>query len=523
MRPSGSRRYATPLPGADLLSPEEQCLFRRLSVFAGGCTFETAEAVGNELGAPPLDVEAGIEALVDASLLQVSEVLEESRFTMLETIREFADEQLAASGEAEQVEEAFATFFVDRAEEAEHGLQGPDQLLWLQRLEAEHDNLRSALAGLRERDDDEGAIRLAAALWRFWWLHGHVTEGRTQLEATLAIGRSSPARHALAATLDGAGLLAETQGDYAAAAMLHEEALALSQELEDTVGIARSLGNLGVIAFDRGDNERARSLLEESFALAREANDRALVATALNDLGGVAFARGDVAIAESLFQESLALRRQLGDRCEIARSLHNLGVVAQERNEFTEARRLFVESLDRYREAGDKWGTAGVLIGLGVTTLREGDALHAIPLLEESLMLFQETGDTRSAAVAHLNLAYAARDSGDLDEATTQYKEALEGSQRVGDRARITRGLAGLAGVMATQGHYEMAARLLGVAAGLSEGAAPMGSSDAVTFEADVATVRAAMSEDAFGSAWEIGRAFSIDAAVAAATSSAAS
>ena len=120
--------------------------------------------------------------------------------------------------------------------------------LWLERLEAEHDNLRSALAGLRGRGDAERAIRLAAALWRFWWLHGHVSEGRRELEATLAIGRSSSARHALAMALDGAGLLAETQGDYDAAAALHEEALALSQELEDTAGIARSLGNLGVIA-----------------------------------------------------------------------------------------------------------------------------------------------------------------------------------------------------------------------------------------------------------------------------------
>ena len=129
----------------DLLSPEEQILFRRLSVFAGGCTFEAAEAVVNATGDLSLDIVSGIEALVDASLLQVTEVRGESRFTMLETIREFAGEQLAASGEAERVEQAFAAFFIEKAEAAEHGVQGSEQLVWLDRLETEHDNLRAAI------------------------------------------------------------------------------------------------------------------------------------------------------------------------------------------------------------------------------------------------------------------------------------------------------------------------------------------------------------------------------------------
>jgi predicted ATPase/Tfp pilus assembly protein PilF len=506
----------------DLLNREEQMLFRWLGVFAGGCSFETAEAVVNSVGAPSLDVEAGIEALVDASLLQVTEVRDDSRFTMLETIQEFAGEQLAASGEAEQVGQAFAAYFVNRAEEAEHRLQGPDQLVWLEWLEAEHDNLRSALASLRERGDAERAIRLAAALWRFWWLHGHVSEGRTQLEATLTIGRSSPVRQPLAAALDGAGLLAETQGDYAAAAALHEEALVLSREFEDTAGVARSLGNLGVIALDQGDNERAISLLEESLALAREANDRTLVATALNDLGSVAFVQGDLAFAESFYQESLALRRQVGSGCEIARALNNLGAVALERNDFTRARQLFTESLDLYREAGDTWGAAGALDGLGEAIRCEGDPSRATPLLQESLALFEETGDTKNAAVAHLNLADAARASGDLDEATAHYRAALVGSQRVGDRGRIIIGLTGLGGAMAMQGQYEMAALLLGAATGVSGGGGPDGSANRAEFEADLAIVRDAMSADAFASAWETGRAFTVEAAVAAATTGAA-
>jgi predicted ATPase/transcriptional regulator with XRE-family HTH domain/Tfp pilus assembly protein PilF len=503
----------------DQLSPQEQILFRRLGVFAGGCTYEAAEVVANAIEDVSLNVEAGIETLVDASLLQVSEVRQELRFTMLETIREFAGEQLAASGEAKRVEQAFAAFCVDQAEVAEHGVQGSEQLVWLDRLETEHVNLRAALADLRERGDAERAIRMVAALWRFWWLHGHVSEGRRELKATLAMDLSLVTRQSLAAALDGAGLLAETQGDYDVAVALHDGALALSRAVGDTAGIARSLGNLGVIALDHGDNDRARSLLEESVALAREADDPALVATALNDLGSVALEQGDLGIAELLHQESLAMRRHLGARCEIARSLNNLGAIAWTRDEFTRARQWFAESLTLYREAGDKWGAAGALEGLGVSIRDSGDPSRATPLFEESLALFEETGDTKNVAVAHLNLAGAARYRGELDEASTQYKEALQGSQRVGDRARIIDGLAGLGDVLAAQGRYKMAARLLGAVNGLSGDGGPAGSSDAATFAAAVATVGASMSKDAFASAWETGRALSIDEAVAAATS----
>jgi tetratricopeptide (TPR) repeat protein len=217
------------------------------------------------------------------------------------------------------------------------------------------------------------------------------------------------------------------------------------------------------------------------------------------------------------------LRRQVGDTCEIARSLNNLGGVAFARNEFPQARQWCAESLELYRQAGDKWGAAGALSGLGEAMRREGDVLGAIPLLEESLALFEETGDLKHAALEHLNLADAARDRGELDEATTHYKEALKGSQRVGNRARIIDGLAGLGSMMATQGQYELAARLFGAASGLSDGGDPATcSSEAVTFETDVATVGAAMGEDAFASAWETGRNLSIDEAVAAATLSAA-
>ena len=200
--------------------------------------------------------------------------------------------------------ENHASWFMDLAIAAEPHLPGPSAVSWLDRLESDHDNLRAALDWLRARGDGERAVILAAALWRFWWLHGHVAEGREQLEAALAVDGST-ASAARAAALDGAGVLAETQGEYDRAEALHREALALSRESGDKAGIARALGNLGVVAFDRDDDDQATTLLEESLALAQEIGDQVLIATALNDLGRVAHKRRDLDRAERLFQESL--------------------------------------------------------------------------------------------------------------------------------------------------------------------------------------------------------------------------
>ena len=213
----------------ELLTPSEQVLFRRLSVFVGGWTLEAAEAVASIAGDETATLEA-LARLIDQSLVIVrgEEDGAESRFTMLETIHEFATEQLVASGELAQVKETHASWFLDLALAAEPHLPGPSAVSWLDRLETEHDNLRAALDWLRSQGDGDRALTLAAALWRFWWLRGHLAEGREQLESALAVDGST-ATAARASALDGAGVLAETQGDYDRAEALHRESLALSQ------------------------------------------------------------------------------------------------------------------------------------------------------------------------------------------------------------------------------------------------------------------------------------------------------
>jgi tetratricopeptide (TPR) repeat protein len=505
----------------DLLDPAEQVLFRRLAVFVGGWTLEEAEAVvpGNGLD-PTLSILDGLEALHDTSLIRregsgSEDVSFDPRFSMLQTIHEFGTEHLAASGELPVMKEKHAALFLNLAIEAEPHLTGPAGVNWLERIDADHGNLRSALEWLGSQGSAEQLVRLAAALWRFWWIRGHIAEGRKQLDAALAISNSlkTPAR---AVVLDAAGVLAETQGSYDDAEVHHRESLALSRELGDTIGIARALGNLGVVAFDRGENDLATTFLKESLTLAKEAGDTFLVATALNDLGNVAYNRGDLERAESLYQESLGLRRQVGSNTEIARTLNNLGSVAFQRDDFDRASDFYGESLSRYRDAGDRWGAAGTLIGLAWANHRRGNAPRAAMMLEESLSLFRDVGDTRNVALAALNLGDFLQESDDLERAAAYYQDALATFGDIHDREGVDYALSGLASLLVRQGAFKEAARLLGAASALTTDLPP-GSAKTTRAENDAEAIRSAMGEEEFSAAWKSGRELSLEAAVQAA------
>ena len=255
----------------ELLEPHDQHLFMRLAVFAGGCTLEAAESVCGD----DLDVVDGLASLTDSGLIRVEGTDEAPRFAMLETIREYAAERLEESGEAEELRRRHAAHFLGLAEEAEPNLRGsPGD--WLERLEREHDNFRAALDRLEASGAGETALRLAGALWRFWYLKGHLAEGRRRLESVLRTdGRPTAAR---AKALNGAAVMAVNSGDGAAARLRAEEALALHRELGDAWGAAYSGFMLGAA---EDDAARAQQLYEESVRVFRELGDEhsALLAT----------------------------------------------------------------------------------------------------------------------------------------------------------------------------------------------------------------------------------------------------
>jgi predicted ATPase len=374
----------------DLLSPEEQLLFRRLSVFAGGCSFETGEAVGNAAGDFRSAVEAGIETLVDASLLQYADMRGESRFTMLETIREYGLERLEERGEAEATRRAHAEVFLALVEEAEPELTGPDQMAWLERLEAEHDNLRAALSSLIETDA-EMALLLARLLSDFWQTRGHLREGRAWLERVLVAGEQAPPR-ARMAVLNALASIAGPQGDYERVATAAEEALGYARDLGETGEAAWSLMMLGGVAFISGDYSRAIALTQEALELRRTLDQKTNVALILMNLSAIAMAQTDYGRAGAYLDEALQLMRGAGNEEVLAKVLESMGWLALKQNQYAQAALLLRESLALCVKVGARRQVAECMRGLAEVALLIGQPGQSARLHAAAHALREEVG-----------------------------------------------------------------------------------------------------------------------------------
>lgn len=363
-----------------LLDPDEQRLFSRLAVFVGGRSLEAVEAVCNAESDQNVDVLAGLDSLVGKSLLRQEEVPGEPRFTMLETIHEFAAERLDASGDADRVRRNHARYYLRLVEEAEQELTGSNQVVWLERLELEHDNLRAALSWAQVSEEAEVMLRLSGALWRFWAARGYISQGLERL--TLALGQPTADRktRAYAKALLGAGSLACLQGDYRGAKDFFTKSLEIAENLKDKQSTATAFNSLGMVAGHEGDHSAARLLFEDSLALKRELGDIWGITAALNNLGVLAYEGGDYARARSLYEESLALEQGLGDKRGIALSLSNLGIVALYGGDYHAACAFYKEGLALGWELGDKWDIAGSLEELAVVVGKLDQAEQAAQL-----------------------------------------------------------------------------------------------------------------------------------------------
>lgn len=397
----------------DLLPPREQALFRRLAVFTDGCTLEAAESVCVDRTPTPdgLDASAvfdGVVQLVDQSLLRVEEQSDgEPRFAMLETLREYGQEQLATYGEAVAMRQRHASYFLALAEQAEPKLRAAQRAEWLLRLEAEQANFRSALRWTQAQPGATTGLQLAVALWRFWFLSGQAREGRSWLESGLAASAAlSPELRAKA--LDASGVLAHSQGDYAAAHAFHEQSLPLWRGAENPQGIAGALGSLGLVLKAEGELDRAAVLLEEALGLWRELNDSTGIGMLLNNLSVVAIERADYDRAEALQTESLLLKRRLRDTSGIAYSLNNLAECARYRRNYRAAEALLTEGLALARELGGKHLIAHLLHSLAMVAQQLGEPERAAALIAESFQLFQELEEQAGIALCLEGMAAAA-------------------------------------------------------------------------------------------------------------------
>jgi len=372
----------------DLLEDGEKTLFARLGVFVGGCTIEAAEAVCNADGDPPMEVVDGIAALVDKSLVRPVEGSgDEPRFTMLETIREYALERLEASGEAEIMRRYHAAYYLALAETAEPKLYSPELLLWLDRLEQEHDNLRAALRWTIERHKMDLAIRLGAALGWFWFVRGYEREGLQWLEAALtqSSANQTPAR---AWALLHAGGLA---GDISDRGREYKEgSLALFRMLGDKRGTARTLFSLGQGINVQGNNERAEAMLTEQVMIGQELGDVASLADAMASMIKLAELRGDNGALIGLAAEHVALRRQIGDPQSLCWSLNVLGEVARLVGD-DRAIAAYEEALALARELRNRGFVAAILSNLGFIMQRQGNHARAAMLFNDRSYAVAET------------------------------------------------------------------------------------------------------------------------------------
>jgi predicted ATPase/predicted Ser/Thr protein kinase len=383
----------------DLLSAAEQKLFRRLSVFVGGCNLEVVEAVCDTKGDLDLDLLDGMASMVDKSLVQQAEPAKgESRFVMLETIREYALEKLEASGEEALTKRAHAAYCLVLAEEEAIEQSGADGSEWLERFASEHDNFRAALEWLTETGDAEWGMRLGTALFRYWEIRECLAEGRDRLGRLLKLaGAAAPTKLRMRA-LFAAGVLAGEQGDYASAEALINESQDIAHGLGDKTGIAVSLNALAVFARDRGDVATAQKLFEASLGLWRELSDQKAVARALSNLANVLKLQGDYDRARALYAECLAIFRGLGDRTGVAWSLNYQGDVARDQGDSAAAQALYEQGLVIFRELGDRWGIAGTLADLGSLAGEQRNYPRGHSLYRESIKVFQELEHKRGIA-----------------------------------------------------------------------------------------------------------------------------
>jgi predicted ATPase/class 3 adenylate cyclase/DNA-binding CsgD family transcriptional regulator len=512
----------------DLLTAQEQQLFRWLSAFVGGCTLEAAEAVSAALGDALLPVLDKVTSLIDKNLLlQTAQEGEEPRLMILEMIRDFGLESLTEHQEMEMTRAAHAAYYLALAKEADSWLLGLQQAVWLDRLEREHDNLRAAMQWLLGQAGNERAmqgersmetaLRLGGALGRFWSVHGHISEGRTFLDRALA-AREGIEVSVLAKALIYAADLAFIQSDYDHAEPLLQESLALYRDLEDQHGTAFALSLLGSVAWTKGHMATARTLTEEALAISRQVDDRERAANALFILGLVSSSLGEYNRARGLYEESVAIHRALGNKRGIAHALSQLAqVLLVSQGDRARVNSLLEECLAVSQEVGFKEGIAAYYCISGQVALIEGDLVTARSLAEKSVVLYTEMGHRHEIAKSLSVLGKVFALEGDYAAAQALFEQSLSITVKLGEKWVAIVYLLELGEVVAAQRQFAWAAQLWGASEALRDALGiPIPLVERTDYERSVLAAKVHLGERAFATAWVTGRSMMPEQALAA-------
>jgi predicted ATPase len=490
-----------------LLTSDEQILLARLAVFLGGWDMAAAEAVAaDERGSGRLgetDVLDGVLQLVNKSLVIVDQHPGESRYSMLETIRQYALEKLPPADERE-VRRRHARYFLDLCIAGSNGLRGADQAVWLARLATEYDNVRSMLDWTLAHEPAH-ALQATASLWLFWYMRGYLGEGRLRQAQALAAdeGKNESLQ---AQVLNGAGALAWAQGDYEAAQASYQQCLAIRRRLGERWAMAGTLHNLGILLMDQADFEAARALFHESRAIYEEAGDAVRFAISLTSIANLAAIQGDYDTAWILNQQALMIDRGLQDQQNIAVSLNNLGELALLQGDYLTAEQLLREGLDIRQRLGDPARVASSLGYLGRLALIQGDYGSALTHLRQSLTLRQELGERRGQALALTTLAERSLAMAEYEAARDHYREALTILLQLDDRNAGAAALEGCGWLATAVGDMHHATRLLGASAALRRSlGTPLPHWEQKLHREALATLRAALAPAVLDRLWAEG------------------
>ncbi len=455
-----------------LLGEQERILLRRLSVFAGGFTTEVLEAICASEGLEILD---SLSELIDQSLVTTEATGAAPRNYLLETVRQYAQEKLMESGEIERLRARHCDFFLKLAERAEAHLHGAQQLEWIDKLEAEHENILAGLDWLMTFGDAERGLRFAGALWNFWYMRGYWTRGRDQFSRVLALPGAGVRSLLRAKALNGAGYLALRQDDCPVALKYFEESLEIANSVGDEQESAYAMQGLGLYYRRRGEFTRAYDYFTQTMESFRKLDIQWGMATALTHLGAITADHGNYTQAQSYYEASLPIFRALGDQQNVARALGDLGEIASFRGDYPTARTQCEKSLAIYRESKDKPGVAFQLHTLGYIALRQGDYAEACTRFAECLTLYAEL--KRKQMIAEVFI--------------------------------------GLASVATAEKVPQQAARLLGAGQALLDAQGiQIGVAIRAVYERGIAAAREQLDESSFNAAWNEGKAMTMEQAI---------
>jgi predicted ATPase len=472
----------------DMLSEEEQRLFRQLSVFVGGWTFEAAEAVCVEL-----DVLDLLTQLINKSLVVADEPVEEIRYPaggplryhLLETIRQYSHNKMLETGESEQVRNLHLEFFLRFAEQAGLHYNSFQEREWMSRLEADYDNLRAALDWALEQDVLV-ALRLATALAPYWNRHGQEAEGNRILSEALA----------------RFGALPKTTGE--------------AERQRITLHV-KALAALEVLSFAYGDFITSLKVAEEVIELSRQIGEKQTLSEALSYLGIVRAFLGEKKVSMSMAEEAVTLAREVGDKVSLGLALTNLaGVIAMTEGDPQKMKACSDEGIGHLKEAGAQWGVAMSSFGAGIFAARQGNYAEAVSQFEASIPVFTELGDQHRINMAYSEIGHVKRRQGYFKQAKLNYHKTLLEWQRLGHRAAIAHELECLAMIAKAEEEAQRAAILFGAAETLRESTGlPMTPIERIEYERESNDLRANMDEATFTESWSEGRALTIQQAIA--------